>query len=75
MLDSGVPCLGAHSTFEPAYLNAAISSRPNTMRESIHRKTSTLQPKRDQVQKVDKLAEYDALCGCVLITQIAQFFD
>jgi hypothetical protein len=75
MLNSGVPSLGAHSTFEPANLKTAISRRPNTMRESIHRKTSTLQPKRDQVQKVDKLAKHDALCGCVLITQIAQFFD
>ena len=44
------------------------------MKEPVHRKASTLQPERDQVQKVDKLAEYDALRGRVLIAQIAQLF-
>lgn len=44
------------------------------MSESSHRKARTLQPERDQVQKVDKLTEDNALRGCVLITQIGQLF-
>ena len=44
------------------------------MKEPFHRETSTLQPERNQVQKVDKLAEHNALRGRILITQIAQLF-
>lgn len=44
------------------------------MKESSHREASTLQAERDQVQKVDKLAEDNALRGCVLIAQVTQLF-
>ena len=44
------------------------------MSKSNHREARTLQSKRDQVQKVDKLTEDKALCGCVLIAQISQLF-
>ena len=44
------------------------------MTESSHRKASTLQAERDQVQKIDKLAENYALRGCVLVAQITQLF-
>ena len=44
------------------------------MSESSHRKAGTLQSERDQVQKVDKLTEDNALRSCVLIAQISQLF-
>ena len=44
------------------------------MKEPIYRKASALQPECDQVQKIDKLAEYNALRGRVLIAQITQLF-
>ena len=42
--------------------------------ESSHREARTLQAERDQVQKVDKLTEDNALRGCVLIAKISQLF-
>ena len=44
------------------------------MSESSHREARPLQAERDQVQKIDKLAEYNALRGRVLIAQITQLF-
>ena len=44
------------------------------MSESSHREARALQAERDQVQKVNKLAEDNALCGCVLTAQISQLF-
>ena len=74
MSNSGIPRFRTHCSFKPANLKAAINRHPKVMKELIHREPSTLQPKRDQVQKVDKLAEYNALRGRVLTAQITQLF-
>ena len=71
MSNSGIPRFGTHCSFEPANLKIAINRHPKVMEGLIHREPSTLQPERNQVQKVDKLAEYNALRGRVLTTQIA----
>ena len=39
-----------------------------------NRKPSFLQPKRNQIQKVDKLAEHDALRRSILQPEVAQLF-
>ena len=77
MLNSGVTRLRAHRPLEPANLKPARHHQPTfelMKGTDFYRKASTLQPERDQVQEVDKLAEHDALRGRVLIAQIAQLF-
>ena len=74
MLNSGIPRLRAHRALEPANLRGCHQPMFGLIGEPSHREARTLQTERDQVQKVDKLTENNALRGCVLIAQIGQLF-
>jgi len=57
-------------------LNGCVSGlRGHRSFETAYIEPGSLEPKGNQVQKVDKLAEHDAFCRRVLETQVRQLFD
>lgn len=77
VLDGSISGLRAHCALKAANLEMTLFSRhpPWVARDLTHGEASALQPERDQIQKVHKLTENNALCGSVLIAQIAQLLN
>ena len=81
VLDRRITSLRAHRALQTTDLQiprkhvGLTTTMTRTQNPHTHREPGSLEPIRNQIQKVDKLTKHDALRSRVLSPEISQFLD